>query len=331
MRTKRVQSMKKPFSAIGLGCWAIGGAGVWSDSSDQSSTATIRRALDLGVTMFDVAPVYGFGHAETVLGAALQESRIRDRIILATKCGLVWDERHRIARDLSPESIRREVDASLQRLQTDYIDVYQLHWPDPNIPLEETIGELQEQKRRGKIRAVGLSNFSRPQTLEALSLEPIVSCQGLYNILERNPESYHAIPLEYRVEREILPLCRERGLAFFPYSPLMQGLLAGAYDEGTAFSSDDVRSNNPKLNGPERTRRIAAVKELAELAGREGHPVSHLAMAWLLDNDAVTSVICGAQTPDQIQENVLAADWSPGADLYAEADRILVRHGVIDS
>lgn len=330
MRTRSVQSINQAFSAIGLGCWAIGGADVWSDSSDQSSIATITEALDLGVTVFDVAPVYGFGHAEKILGAALEALGMREQITIATKCGLIWDERYRIVRNLSPASIRAEVDASLQRLRTDYIDIYQLHWPDPNVPLEETIGELQEQKRRGKIRSVGLSNFSRPQTLEALSLEPIVSCQGLYNLLERNPESYHGIPLEYRVEREILPLCRDRGLAFFPYSPLMQGLLAGAYDEGTEFSHDDVRSHNPKLNGSERGRRIAAVKELAELTYSEGHPVSHLAMAWLVDNEAITSVICGAQTPEQIRENVEAAQWSPGADFYAEADRILERHGVID-
>jgi aryl-alcohol dehydrogenase-like predicted oxidoreductase len=330
MRTKHVQSMNEPLSSIGLGCWAIGGAGVWSDSSDESSVATIRRAIELGVTVFDVAPVYGFGHAETVLGSVLKETGARQEVTIATKCGLIWDENDRIVRDLSPASIRREIDASLRRLQTDYVDIYQLHWPDPNVPLEETIRELQNQKKQGKVRSVGLSNFSRPQTLEALSLEPIVSCQGLYNLLERNPESYHSIPLEYRVEREVLPLCRDWGLAFFPYSPLMQGLLAGAYNEATAFSKDDVRSSNPKLNGPELTRRVNAVKELTELALSEGHPVSHLAIAWLVDNDAVTSVICGAQTPEQIQENVLAAQWSPGAEFFAGVDRILSRHGVID-
>lgn len=330
MRTKQVPAIKEPLSVIGLGCWAIGGSKVWNGSDDAHSASTIARALDLGVNFFDVAPVYGFGHAETVLGRALKDSGRRQDVLVATKCGLLWDDEYRIVRNLRPESIRGEIDASLRRLQTDYVDFYQLHWPDSNTPLEDTLGELEKLKHSGKIRYLGLTNFSRPQIAQALSLTDVASCQGLYNLFERNPQSYHSIPLEYRTEREVLPLCRERGLAFLPYSPLFQGLLTGAFDSDTVFDKSDVRSQNPKLNGARFRQRIAAAGELRELAESAGHPLSHLALAWLIRNEAVTSIIAGAQNVDHVEENAAAAAWDPGEALFSEVERILEKHAIID-
>lgn len=330
MRTKQVRAIEEPLSVIGLGCWAIGGSQVWSGSDDTHSVFTISRALDLGVNLFDVAPVYGFGHAESVLGRALKDSGRRHDVLIATKCGLIWDDEYRIVRNLRPESIRGEIDASLRRLQTDYVDFYQLHWPDPNIPLEDTLGELEKLKQTGKIRYIGLTNFSRPQIDQALSLTDVASCQGLYNLFERNPQSYHSIPLEYRTEKEVLPLCRERGLAFLPYSPLFQGLLTGAFDSHTVFDKSDVRSQNPKLNGERFRRRVAAAAELRELSENAGHPLSHLALAWLIRNEAVTSIIAGAQNVDHVEENAAAAEWDPGEALFSEVDRVLDKHAIID-
>ncbi|TVR33648.1 MAG: aldo/keto reductase [Spirochaetaceae bacterium] len=330
MRTKNVRAISESLSVIGLGCWAIGGSLVWADSDDARSAATIRRAIELGVNLFDVAPVYGFGHAESVLGTVLRDTGQRKNVLVATKCGLVWDDTQRITRDLTPSSIAREIDASLQRLRTDYVDIYQLHWPDPNVPLQETLSELQRLQQAGKIRYIGLTNYSRPQALEALEMAPVASCQGLYNMLERNPESYHSIPLEYRTQDEILPLCEQHGLAFFPYSPLFQGLLTGAFTRRTTFEPGDVRSQNPKLNGEQFQRRVAAADELKQLATECGHPLSHLALAWLVGNDAVTSVICGAQTVDHIEQNAAAAAWDPGEEVLTRAERILQRHAVID-
>lgn len=330
MRTKQVSAVNEPLSVIGLGCWAIGGSQVWSGSDDTHSVLTISRALDLGVNLFDVAPVYGFGHAETVLGRALKDSGRRQDVLVATKCGLVWDDNYRITRNLRPESIRGEIDASLRRLQTDYVDFYQLHWPDPNTPLEDTLGELERLKEMGKIRYVGLTNFSRPQIDQALSLTHVASCQGLYNLFERNPQSYHSIPLEYRTQEEVLPLCREHGLAFLPYSPLFQGLLTGAFDSDTVFDTSDVRSQNPKLNGERFRQRVAAARELREIVESAGHPLSHLALAWLIRNEAVTSIIAGAQNVGHVEENAAAAEWNPGEELFSEVERILEKHAIID-
>lgn len=330
MRTKKVRAIKEPLSVIGLGCWAIGGSQVWSGSDDAHSASTITRAVELGVNFFDVAPVYGFGHAETVLGRALKDAGRRQDVLIATKCGLTWDDEHRITRDLRPESVRAEIDSSLRRLQTDYVDLYQLHWPDPNVPLEDTLGELERLVQTGKIRYIGLTNFSRPQLDQALSLTHVASWQGLYNLFERNPRSYHSIPLEYRTEEEVLPLCRQHGLALLPYSPLFQGLLTGTFDADTVFRDNDVRSQNPKLNGDRFRQRVAAAEELRELAESAGHPLSHLALSWLIQNEAVTSIIAGAQNVDHVEENAAAAEWNPGDALFSEVERILDKHQIID-
>lgn len=330
MQRRQVRAIEEPLSVIGLGCWALGGSQVWNGSDDSQSMATIAQALDLGVNFFDVAPVYGFGHAETVLGRVLKDSGQRQQVMIATKCGLLWDNDYNIVRNLKPESIRAEIDASLRRLQTDYVDIYQLHWPDPNVLLEDTLGELERLKESGKIRYIGLTNFSRPQITQALSRTEVASCQGLYNLFERNPQSYHSIPLEYRTENEVLPLCREHGLAFFPYSPLFQGLLTGAFSPNTVFRDNDVRSQNPKLTGEQLQRRVLAAQELEELAESEGHPLSHLAIAWLIHNDAVTSIIAGAQSVDHIKENVAAAQWKPGEPLFSEVERIVEKHAIVD-
>ncbi len=294
------------FSAVGLGCWSLGAGSRWEGSSDERSIATVRRAIEEGVNFIDTAPVYGFGGSERILGEALQGRR--DKVFLASKCGLVWDDRRTISRSLAASTVRSDVESSLRRLRTDHLDLLQLHWPDHDTPLEETARALEDLLRAGKARRIGVTNFSVADA-EALSrMVPIVSCQALYNLLERNPATYHAITLEYRTEKEVLPYCREKGFAFFPYSPLFQGLLTGKFTPQTRFTSNDVRSENPKLSGPVFERYLAAADTLKLVAKGEGLSLTELSLGWLCNRPDVTSVICGAHEPEQIVANASASE-----------------------
>jgi aryl-alcohol dehydrogenase-like predicted oxidoreductase len=294
------------FSAIGLGCWSLGGGSRWEGSNDERSIATVRRAIEEGVNFIDTAPVYGFGESERVLGEALQGRR--DKVFLASKCGLVWDEARTISRSLTASTVHSDVEASLRRLRTDHLDLLQLHWPDHNTPLEETARALDDLLRSGKVRRIGVSNFSVADADALSRMIPIVSCQALYNLLERNPATYHAIPLEYRTEKDVLPYCREKGFAFLPYSPLFQGLLTGSFSRETRFTADDVRSENPNLKGPAFQRYLAAADALKSVAEGEGLSLTALSLAWLCNRPEVTSVICGAQAPEQIAANASASE-----------------------
>ena len=321
MHTKTVRTLDLQLSVVGFGCWAAGGSTIWNGSDDDEIVKAIQHAVDLGINFFDVAPVYGFGHAETILGRALQGRR--DRVIIATKCGRRWDDNGRISNDLSARSIRQEIDDSLRRLQTDYVDIYQLHWPDAQTPIGETMMALNDIKSSGKIRHIGVSNFSVALTDEASQYSPLVSYQGLYNLLERNPTSYHNIPLDYRTESEILPYCREKGLAFFPYSPLFQGLLTNYFRAVGQFDSNDVRHANPKLNGEMLVTYYQIREQLLQFAAQIGKPLSQLAINWLINQEAVTSVICGAQNIAHIEENAASVSWALTPEMMAQIDAIL--------
>jgi len=324
---KQVPALDVALSAVGFGCWAAGGSIVWNGADDDVTIRTIQRGMDLGINFFDVAPVYGFGHAETTLGRALGNRR--SQVVIGSKCGLRWDDAHTIVNNLRPESIRQEIDESLRRLQTDYIDIYQMHWPDPATPIGESMGALLELQAAGKIRHIGVSNFSRTLADEARRYGAIVSHQGLYNLLEHNPTHYHSIPLAYRTKDEILPHCQEHGLAFFPYSPLFQGLLTEQFKAENQFDSRDVRSANPKLNGSLFQVYYAIRAEVMDFARRIGKPLSQVAINWLIDQPAVTSVICGAQTIAQVEENAASATWSMTPAMRAELEQILQAHAAV--
>lgn len=207
MKYKQVKAIPdRQFSVVGFGCWAASGPSVWNDSSDANSILAMQKAYDFGVNFFDVAPVYGLGHAETILGKALK-SLDRSSYMIASKCGLVWDESKDVNVNLSKESIFKEIDESLKRLQTDYIDIYQIHWPDPDTDIVETMEALAEVKESGKVRYVGVSNFSLEELEKAKAVMQVVSFQGLYNMLEHNPSHYHNIPLDYKVKDKVLHYC----------------------------------------------------------------------------------------------------------------------------
>lgn len=309
------------FSVVGFGCWGISGAQIWNNTTDDDSIKTIDKAVELGVNFFDVAPAYGLGHAETILGQALKGRR--QEVLIATKCGLVWDDQNNVTVNLSAESIYQEIDESLRRLQTDYVDIYQMHWPDPNTPIEESMLALERVKESGKIRHIGVTNFSLDLTKQAMTAGSVISHQGLYNMLERNPTHYHNIPLTYRAEDEILPFCQEHGLAFFPYSPLFQGLLTGNFKANDNFDENDVRSENPNLVGDKFEKYFEIAEKLNAFAQEIGKPLSQIAINWLINQAAVTSVICGAQTPQHIEENVGSTTWEFNDDIDQRLSEIM--------
>lgn len=324
MKTKQVPALDFELSAVGFGCWAAGGSSVWNGTDDAETIRTIRRAVDLGINFFDVAPVYGFGHAEDMLGQALHSRR--HEVIIATKCGLRWDDQHTIVNNLRQESIRQEIDDSLRRLQTDYIDIYQMHWPDPATPIGDSMQVLLDLQAAGKIRHIGVSNFSRALAAEARQFGRLVSHQGLYNLLEHNPTQYHNLPLTYRTQAEILPDCREHGMAFFPYSPLFQGLLTNDFKVTKQFDANDVRSANPKLNGDQFQLYYQIRTDLLAFAARIGKPLAQIAINWLIDQPEVTSVICGAQTVAQVEENAVSAAWTLTSEMRADIEHILSKY-----
>ncbi|MDD3212590.1 MAG: aldo/keto reductase [Eubacteriales bacterium] len=320
MQYKRVPRIDADISAIGIGCWNFGGD--WDDSDDQKSIGIVHAAIDGGINFFDVAPVYGWFHAERVLGKALKNG-LRQKVIIASKCGLRWGDDHVTINDLTRENILCEIDASLERLQTDYIDIYQLHWPDPKTPIEETATVLAEIKKAGKIKHIGLSNFSQADVETFMKIVPIDAQQGLYNMLERNADSYHNIPLAYRTEREMIPIVRKYGQAFLPYSPLFQGLLTGRFHDGIPFSTKDIRNENPKFAGDVFPRYHAAALELEKVADDLGKPFVQMSLNWLRMKPEVTSIINGVSSIRQLQSNIDAAQWDIPKDAMAEIERII--------
>jgi aryl-alcohol dehydrogenase-like predicted oxidoreductase len=328
MRSVTIPQLGEAASVIGFGCWGLSGPATWTGGDDADGIAAVRRALEHGITFFDVAPRYGEGHAEEVLGRAVGARR--DEVLIASKCGLTW-EGGVDGRDLSPEAIRREIDDSLRRLGTDRVDVYQMHWPDPDTPVEDSMEALLEIRDAGKIRAIGVSNFSIADTRRALAVGPLATHQGLFNLLEHNPAHYHGIPLEYRTRDEVLPFMTEHDMVFLPYSPLMQGLLTDGYDPA-AVDATDVRRANPRLFGPEAAPFAEAAARLRRFAAGLGRPLEQVALTWLTTQPGMGPVISGAQTAGQVEALAAAGEWElTNADL-AEIDHLLeplARAGVL--
>ncbi|MBS3948086.1 MAG: aldo/keto reductase [Dethiobacter sp.] len=321
MKKRRVELMGLDFSVLGFGCWSISGPRVWNTSTDEKSAQAINTALELGINFFDVAPVYGFGHSEEVLGAVLGNRR-KD-ILIGTKCGLIWDDSNRISRCLKRESVLREIDDSLKRLRTDYVDLYQIHWPDESTPIEETMEALVKIKESGKIRHIGISNFSAHRAELAMKIAPIVSNQNLYNMIQRNSDNYHGISLEYRTEDEIIPFCKTHSQAFLPYSPLCQGLLSERSKNGLEFDSNDIRSNNPELKGEKLKANLQIVDRLRTVAQRIGRPLNQLALNWILHNRTVTCILAGTSNAKDLQDNVDGLEWELDDQIVAEINSIL--------
>jgi len=320
---KRLAALSgQEFSVIGFGCWSVSGPKVWNTSTDEKSFKAIYKALDLGITFFDVAPVYGFGHAEAILGKALGSNR--NKVMIGTKCGLLWDDEGNITNCLTKESILKEIDDSLKRLNTDYIDLYQMHWPDSNTPIEESMETLLKIKETGKIKHIGVSNFSTQRSEKAMNVGQIVSHQVLYNMIQRNAQEYHEIPLEYKAEDEILPFCKNNNQAFLAYSPLCQGLLSERSRYGLKFDEKDVRSNNPELRGEKLRANMQIVESLREIAKKIDRPLNQLAINWMLNNPTVTCLLIGTSNEKDLEDNVAALDWELADEAMADIREVLV-------
>jgi aryl-alcohol dehydrogenase-like predicted oxidoreductase len=295
-------------SRVAIGTWAIGGW-MWGGTDEAESIATIRAAVEHGINVVDTAPVYGFGRSEEIVGKAIAEAQLRSKVVIATKTGLEWQD-GKVFRNASRTRIMQEVEDSLRRLRTDYIDVYQVHWPDPLVAIEETAEAMLTLFKQGKIRAIGVSNFSIAQMERFRRVAPLHVLQPPYNLFERG------------IEADVLPYCARNGIATFGYGALCRGLLSGRMRANTAFSGDDLRRSDPKFREPRFAQYVNAVERLDRLAQRFGKRVIHLAVRWMLDQ-GITTALWGARRPDQLQPVDEVSGWQLDGSVTAEIDRIL--------
>ena len=281
-------------SVITLGTWGMGGD-FWGKVDDELSIATIQAGLDAGITTIDTAPCYGAGHSEEVVGKAIK-GRKREDIILATKVGLdIYNDNRR---DSSAKKIQAEVEESLTRLGTDYIDLYQVHWPDTETPFEETFTKLNELRESGKVRYIGVSNFSCEQMDEAAKYCPIVSAQPPYSLLKRD------------IEKDIMPYCIEHGMGMLSYGSIGAGALTGKFKERPTFGDGDKRGEFYEFFNEENWPKTQAmIDTLTEIAASHGKPTVHAAINWVLKQKGITVALVGARTPEQVVMNAQAADW----------------------
>lgn len=297
-------------SRVGLGTWAIGGS-EWGAVAEDAAIATCLSAIERGINLVDTAPIYGRGRAEEIVCKAMRAYGRRDAFFVATKAGLEWNDRGVFANSTAPR-LRRELEDSLRRLGTDYIDLYQVHWPDTRVPVAEVAGVLAGFQREGKVRALGVSNFSVAQMEEFRRVATLASDQPPYNIFERE------------VDREVLPWCAANSVAVLTYSSLCRSLLGGRVQRGMKFDAGDIRSVDPKFQEPRFGQYIAAVERLTMLAReRYGKSVAQLAVRWVLDRPGASAALWGAKRPDQLDAVAGVMGWKLDAGAMAEIDRIV--------
>jgi aryl-alcohol dehydrogenase-like predicted oxidoreductase len=308
MQTRQLGNSDLQITPIGVGAWAIGGGGLpfaWGPQDDNESIGAIQTALDRGINWIDTAPVYGLGHSEEIVGRAIKG---RKRPYIFTKCTLVWDPndpKREVTRTMKRDSIRAECEASLRRMQIDTIDLYQLHWPDPDNEIEEGWSAVAELQKEGKVRWIGVSNFKPAQIERALKIAPITSLQPPYSIL--SPE----------IETELLPLCEKHNIGVIVYSPMKSGLLTGAMtrERIAAMPEDDFRQRTVNFKEPLLTRNLKLVELMREIGNRHGgRTPGEVAIAWTLRRPEVTGAIVGLRSPKQVDGIIGAADFrlTPG-------------------
>ena len=296
-------------SPVAIGTWAIGGW-MWGGTDEAESIATIRTAFEHGINIVDTAPVYGFGRSEEIVGKAISEGHLRSRVLIATKAGLEWSA-GRVFRNGSRTRILQEAEDSLRRLRTDHIDIYQVHWPDPLVAIEETAEAMRILFEQGKISAIGVSNFSVAQMERFRRVAPLHVLQPPYNLFERG------------IEEDVLPYCRKNKIATLGYGALCRGLLSGRMRPDRKFEGDDLRRTDPKFQQPRFAQYLAAVARLDQLAQQRFRKhVIHLAIRWMLDQ-GITTALWGARQPGQLQPVGEVSGWQLDASAKAEIDRIL--------
>lgn len=301
MHTRTLGNSDLKITSIGFGAWAIGGGGwafSWGPQDEKESIATIHEAIDLGINWIDTAPVYGLGESEEVVGRAL--AGMKQRPYVFTKCARVWNSNREIGKSLKASSVRQECEASLKRLQVETIDLYQIHWPEPDEDVEEGWAEVAKLQKEGKVRWIGVSNFSVSQMHRAQKIAPITSLQPPYSLLRRD------------VETDILPHCEAHNIGVLAYSPMQSGLLTGTWTKEriAALPPDDWRKEkNRWFQEPQLTKNLATAETLREIGKPHGKSPGEVAIAWVLRKPVVTAAIVGARKPGQLRELIGAADW----------------------
>ncbi|RCW82319.1 aldo/keto reductase [Phyllobacterium bourgognense] len=302
-------------SAVGLGTWAIGGW-MWGGTDEKQSIAAIHASLDAGVTLIDTAPAYGLGRSEEIVGKALQGRR--DKAVIATKCGLVWHTdkgRHFFDQDEKPvhrylgrDAIFHEVETSLARLGTDYIDLYITHWQDPTTPIEETVRALEDLRSSGKIRAIGASNLSATELDAYIATGSLDAIQERFSMIDRE------------IAKDLLPVARQNDVSTLSYSSLALGLLSGTVDPGRVFSGDDQRKDNPRFSVSNRLKAQAFAEAILPVASRHDASIAQTVIAWTLAQQGVTFALCGARNPQQALENAKAGTIRLGKEDLSAID-----------
>ena len=314
MQTKLLGNSDMRLTPIGIGAWAMGGGGwafAWGPQDDDESVAAIHAALDRGVNWIDTAAVYGLGHSEEIVARALKGRS--NKPLVFTKCERVWNERREIGKSLKADSIRREVEGSLHRLQLDVIDLYQIHWPEPDEDIEEGWTAMAQLQREGKVRWIGVSNFNADQLRRVQAIAPITSLQPPYSMLA------------CEIEGAVLPYTQANGIGVIVYSPMKSGLLSGAMTRAriAAMPDDDWRRRTPQFQEPRLTRNLELAEVLRAIGQRHGRTPGEVAIAWTLRHPAVTAAIVGMRSARQVEGVIGAADFRLAADEVQEIEAFL--------
>lgn len=319
MQKRQLGNSDLQITPIGVGAWAMGGgdwAFSWGHQEDNNSIEAIHTALDAGINWIDTAAIYGLGHSEEVVGKAIAGRSTRPYVF--TKCGLVWDDKRQISRSLKADSVRREVEASLRRLKIDVIDLYQIHWPDPEPDIEEGWQTLAQLKKEGKVRHIGVSNFNVAQMKRAQKIAPITSLQPPYNIVTAD------------IEKEVLPFCREHNIGIIVYSPMKSGLLSGKMtrERIAKLPPDDFRPRTVSFKEPLLTRNLGLVEVLRAIGDRHGRTPGEVAIAWTLRDPVITGAIVGMRSADQSKQIVRSAEFRLATDEVREIEAYLKAHPI---
>ncbi|HCO93982.1 MAG TPA: aldo/keto reductase [Phycisphaerales bacterium] len=315
MQKRRLGNTDLELTTVGLGTWAMGGPWQygWGPQDDDEAIGAILTALETGINWIDTAPAYGLGHSEKLIGQAL--GQVSEKPLIATKCGILWNEKKEKVTCLKRQSIRDECHASLKRLGIDVIDLYQMHWPDPDEDVEEAWEEMARLADEGKVRYLGASNFTVEQIERVQKIHPAVSLQPPYSMLHRE------------VEDQLLDYCGRNQMGVVAYSPIQRGLLTGKFDYARfeALAPDDHRRTNPDFLEPQFSATLELVENLKKIAEHYGRTCAELAISWILRRPELTAAIVGARRPSQIIETAPAADWNLSEKDIEEIERLLAK------
>lgn len=313
MRTRKLGNTDLELTTVGLGTWAIGGPWQfgWGPQDDDEAVAAILKALDSGINWIDTAAIYGCGHSEELVGKALKQTSKKP--IVATKCGLLCNERREKVNCLKPQSIRQECRDSLKRLGIEAIDLWQMHWPEPNEEMEDAWAEMAKLRQQGKVRYIGVSNYNAEQLKRIGRIAPVASLQPPYSMIRRGAED------------ELLGYCAKEKIGVIAYSPMQRGILTGKFsrERFAALPADDHRKRSVEYQEPQFSINLELVEKLRPIAERNGRTPAQLAIAWVLRREEVTAAIVGARRPSQIEETAPAGDWELATEDIDEIEQLL--------